>query len=535
MKRSELFTIFYKDGWAWLTVTPPPPGGHMVYPEEILGRLKLLGIPPVRKQQLYTIIESAAGTPQRLVPWPEGEQHGPRITLTVSKDAMSAILTIDEGKSGGEPLSVAFLTKALKKAGVIFGIKEDNLQTAVENTLFGQPIVAAEGTYPVHQISSKPEYFFETDRGKPFKELSYNRMDLRELNFIQNKKKGELLARLSDPVHPADGQDVYGNVISAKTDSGAAALRGGKGTERSLDGNEIRAAVDGNVKLKGGTVIVEPLITVENVDYSNGNMDFNGAIDIRGRVADGFTIRAEGDIQIGKSVSRVHITSGGDMILKAGISGNDEGTLVCGGDLYARYIENAEVECRGNLYVEEAVMHSKIKADGDIILAGKRAEIFGGTVVAGGSIICKKLGNINEPFTELHVGMLPETYRALLHGEGEVKETASRLDELENKIRQLGNSLQKNKLDKETAVKISLAKAQLEQEYQALNDLYTVSIKHLHDVQRNLVLQRDAVLKVEQNIFGKVSVFFGMHKWVSSGKGNLKTTLTLKNGVIIEK
>ena len=360
-------------------------------------------------------------------------------------------------------------------------------------------------------------------------------MDLRELNFIQNKKKGELLARLSNPVHPADGRDVYGNVISAKTDSGTAVLRGGKGTERNLDGNEIRAAIDGNVKLKGGTVIVEPLITVDNVDYSNGNMDFNGAIDIKGRVADGFTIRAEGDIQIGKSVSRVHITSGGDMILKAGISGNDEGTLICEGDLYARYIENAVVKCRGNLYVEEAIMHSRIKADGDIILAGKRAEIFGGSIVAGGSVFCKKLGNINEPPTELHVGMLPETYRSILHGERAVKETASRLDELEIKIRQLGNSLQKNRLDRETAEKISLAKAQLEKEFRILNNLYTERVRKLHDVQRNLVLQRDAVLKVEQNIFGKVSVFFGMHKWVSSGKGTLKTTLTLKNGVIIEK
>ncbi len=535
MKKSERFDIFYKDGWAWLTVFPPPPGRRTVYPEEILGRLKLLGITAVRKQQLYTILESSAGTPQKLVPWPEGEQRAPRISLTVSKDAMSAMLTISEGRAGGEPLSAVFLTKALKKAGVIFGIKEDNLQTAVDNALFGQPIVAAEGTYPVHQISAKPEYFFETDRGKPFKELSYNRMDLRELNFIQNKKKGELLARLSDPVHPADGRDVYGNVISAKTDSGTAVLRGGKGTERNLDGNEIRSAIDGNVKLKGDTVIVEPLITVENVDYSNGNMDFNGAIDIKGRVADGFTIRAEGDIQIGKSVSRVHITSGGDMILKAGISGNDEGVLVCEGDLYARYIENAEIKCRGNLYVEEAIMHSKIKADGDIILAGKRAEIFGGSIVAGGSVICKKLGNINEPPTELYVGMLPETYRSLLQSDQEVKETASRLDEYELKIRQLGNSLQKNRLDRETAEKISLAKTQLEKEYSILNSLYTERVRQLHDVQRNLVLQRDAVLKVEQNIFGKVSVFFGMHKWSSSGKGNLKTTLTLKDGVIIEK
>ncbi len=535
MKHSESFSIYYREGWAWLTVYPTPPGRHRVYPEEILGKLKLLGVPPVRRQQLYAVIDSASGTPEKLVPWPEGEQRGPRITLNVSEDAMSAVVTIHEGKPGGEPLSTEFLLNILKKRDITYGIQENNLRSAAEQKLFGQPIVAAAGSYPVHQVSSKPEYFFETDRGKPFKELSYDRIDLRELNFIQNKQKGDLLARLGDPVHPVDGRTVYGTVVPAERDSGAAAFKAGKGTELSGDGKEIRAVTDGNVKLTGNTVFVEPLITVEDVDYSNGNMNFNGAIDIKGRVADGFTIQADGDLQIGKSVSRVHITSGGDMVLKAGISGNDEGVLNCGGDLYARYIENAVVRCTGSLFVEEAIMHSDIKAGGDIILAGKRAELFGGTVVAGGNIICRKLGSINEPPTELHVGMSPETYRSLLRRTVEVREAAAGLDDLELKIRQLKNSLQTNRVQGETAEKLSRAKIQLEGEYSTLNNLYADKIKQLHEAQRALVTKEGAELRVEQNVFGKVTVYFGTHKWVSTGKGTLRTTLVLKNGVIIEK
>lgn len=535
MKQNESFIIYYREGWAWLTVFPSTPGGKPVYPEDVQGKCKLLGIPSVRKQQLYRIIETASGIPEKLSPWPEGKTLGPNILIKVSEDGMSVVITISEEKPGGEPLSLDLLKNTLKEKGIIFGIQEDNLNTAVREALYNQPIIAATGKFPIHQIPSKPEYTFETDRGKPFKEREYNRIDLRELNFIQNKLKGDLLARLTEPVHPAQGRDVYGRSVAADIKADTAVLKAGMGAQIIEDGKEVRAVNNGNVKLSGNMIIVEPLIQVKNVDYTNGNMDFNGAVDIEGRIADGFTVKARGDIQVGKSVSKVFISSGGDMILKAGIAGNDEGVLFCGGDLYARYIENASVQCTGNIYVEEAIMHSQVKAGKDIILAGKRAEIFGGTVIAGGSVICKKLGNVNEPPTELHIGMIPEKYSSLLFLENEVKEIALRIDDNELKIRQIQNSAKNNSLNQETKIKLSLAETQLKKESDLLNKLYSSKVKQLHDIKRNILLKKNVELRVDQKIFGKVTVYFGTHKWTSSGKGTLKTTLGFSHGSIVEK
>ena len=535
MKQDEPFTIFYKDGWAWLTVYPFNKRRKPVYPEDIQGKLKLLGIPSVRRRQIYTHLETTTGIPKKLTPWPEGKNLGPQINLNISDDAITATISIKEEKPGGEPLSAEMIINSLKEHGIIFGIQENAIKNAVKGQRYNQPIVVAAGIFPIHQKSAKPHYFFETDRGKPFKKLSFDRIDLRELNFIQNKKKDDLLVELIDPVHPIDGKDVYGKNIAADRSYEVSALQAGDGAVVSPDGTEIRALRNGNVKLVGGILIVEPLITVTEIDYSNDNMDFNGAIDIQGRVADGFTVKATGDIQIGKSVSRVHISSGGDMILKAGISGNDEGTLICGGDLYARYIENAIVQCKGNLYVEEALMHSKIKADGDIILAGKRAEIFGGEVLAGGSVVCKKLGNINEPSTILHAGVCINDYSKLLRMEEEVKKYAAEMDELETKIRQLHTALKKTITDQNIVFKIENTLKQLAIQNTEASQAYGRSSRQLHEIKRTITVQKEARVVVEQKIFGKVSIYFGIHKWVSSGKGTLKTILQLKNDDIIEK
>ncbi len=264
----------------------------------------------------------------------------------------------------------------------------------------------------------------------------------------------------------------------------------GEGALLAEDGKSITAEIDGNVRLSEGAVTVDKLIAVENVDYSNGNMDFNGSIDISGRIADGFTVKAAGDVQIGKSLSRVDISCEGDLILKAGISGNDEGKIYCGGNLYAKYIESANVTCRGNIIVEEAVMHSRIKADGDILLTGKRAEIFGGRICAGGNIKCKKLGSINEPVTEIFPGVDIERFSLLEEHQDAVSSMNKRLNELDTTLRQLKNALLKVEDQEIPRQKVLTAIDQLSAESEEINKRLSNELRDLHELKKDLTAMK---------------------------------------------
>ena len=534
MKKDGSFQIFYKDGTAFLTVFPREEGGRPVYYEEIQGKLKLLEIPPVRKQTVFEILDEAAGEPRPLTAWPDGEKRGPVIRVTVGEGGLEADISAEPEKTGGEPLSLELLEKALEKEGIVYGIQKDSLRALISRGLFGVPVPAARGEAAVNRQPARVEYLFSTVRGKPFLEKEYQRIDLRELNFIQNCRAGDLLARLLEPVPPKNGRDIYGREIPADLSGEPPLFQAGEGAELSADGKAITARVDGNVKLENARVVVEPVITVADVDYSNGNMDYNGALDIQGRIADGFSVTAKGDIQIGKSVSRVRIESGGDMLLKAGISGNDEGELICRGDLYARYIENARVICRGNLFVEEAIMHSRVRVEKDIILTGKRAEIFGGRLVAGGTIRCKKLGSLNEPQTELYLGVALEDFSRLEELETLLQEENRLLDEVDTKLRQLRHGAAKEEpgplLDK-----LALAIRQMEEQAGELNSGISEKLRELHERRRELKIRETSRMEAEQRVFGQVTVHFGPLLWHSPQGGTYRTALEVRQGKIVEK
>lgn len=535
MSSEGTFQIYYKDGYACLTVYPKSQSGRTVYPEEIMGRFKILEIHSIRRQKILDIIEGESGMPVPVAAWPEGEKLGPQISLEAAEDRMSASVVISPAKQGGEPLSVNMLRNFLKKKKIVFGIDTEVLKTIVLKQIYNQPVKIAFGIEAVDEQPPTPEYFFETDRGKPFKELEYQRIDLKELNFIENRIAGSTLALLGKPVLPVDGTDIYGNKLPAKRGAPPPSFAAGPGARMSEDNIKITAEIDGNAKLLDGRVIIEPLIAVENVDYSNGNMDFNGSIDVGGRVSDGFELRARGDIQIGKSVSKVDISAGGDIILKAGISGNDEGRIICDGDLYARYIESAHIICRGNVFVEEAIMHSDIKAGGDIILTGKRAEIFGGSLLAGGSVKCKKIGSINEPVTELFIGIDLDTFSRLEGLQNSVKKNTDRINELDTQIRQIRIALKKQDNQEVSAEKLAAALQQLEKESGIINTKITDSVKLLHELKRSIEINETSELSAEQQIYGKVHVYFNNLRWDSPNKGTGKTLLLVKQGKLLEK
>jgi len=527
------FSLFYKKGWAWLTVFPPAGKGKPVYSEEIENKMKVLKIPRVPMRVLRDIIAAASASPEHLVEWPEGDLLTATIRVSVDEVAMTARVIVDAPKKGAAPPTSEEIFEALKRQDVIHGIDRSAIAHIVGYQDYGKSIIIAQGTSPIHGEDRKVVYHFNVNRGKPYREMEFDRIDLKELDFIENKLKGDLLASLAPSVRPINGSTVTGISIPAMPPGEGESLMAGQNTFLDHEQNKIFAKEDGNAKISEiGEVTIENVVVVENVNYETGNIHFDGSVVIKGSIADGFVVEAGGDIQVGKGVGKAVLKAGGNILLKAGMSGNGEGSIECEGNLFAKYLESAKVVCHGNLFVEEAIMHSHINVWKNCILNGKRAEVIGGAAIVGGTLWCKKLGNMYDVPTFAAVATRPPLLLEYRDVQKKLSALQTDLDAAETRLSQFEKIAEKGHHGGDE--KILQAKTQVQDQVRDL----TAEIAELHHrlpaLRESLVAKRDCMLVVEDSIFRGATIVFGKQEFRVPDNGLRKTILRAGEREIME-
>lgn len=523
------FDLFYKDGYANLIVYPPKEKGLPVYPEEIRSRMKLLNIPRVRMQNIIEIIEEGSALPVKLIEWPGGVLLSSKLTLSISEDSMEVEAILSPPKPGGGELSLKDVFHELEKAGIQKGIDEDMIIRVLGEQMFGTSFLIAKGKRPVTGREAVIQYYFETQRYKPFKEMQYGRINLKELNYIQNCDAGDLLAELKPAIPAEPGFDVFGNSFPAQTEGEPAQLKAGENAV--LDGEKIFAQIKGNVILKDDAVEVEELVTVENIDYETGNIDFDGSVEVKGTIADGFTLKATGDIQIGKGIGRSFIESGRSVVLKSGVNGDREGKITCGGNLLSRYIESCTISCRGDLLVEEVIMNSQIDTGGSLILTGNRAELIGGFSIIAKNLQCRKIGNLYDARTIVMLGVEPElieNFYSLKKTLDNLREKIDKLDEQKTQLKALKPS------DQESAVKVLNALEQIESDIVATSRGILDKTRDLQFLKEKIIADPKSYILAEDRIFRGTRITFGLQDHPVPDKGISSSLIYRKGKEIIE-
>jgi uncharacterized protein (DUF342 family) len=524
--RDKDFVIVYHKGWAMLRVSPEELQTRKVYVEDVSNRMKLLSITRVRKKLIQEILDRASGQDEPLAPWPEGKQYSARVDITLTEDQLEAHAFVHPPRPGGEELTMDMLHQALEEALVLHGLELKQMETMVQQGLYNRRLLIAQGKLPVQGQAGRVKYHFITEK-KPFKELRYRRIDLKELNFIQNRKAGDLLAELVLPVAPQDGIRVTGEVISAQPAGPDEKLIPGDNVR--LEDNKIFAVLDGNACLKSRKVTIEPLLSLQNVDYSNGNIDFDGSVVIKGTIADGFEVKATGDIEVGKCIGRVKIHAQGSLMLKSGVNGDKEAMIFCGGDCWSRYIEGAELICRGNLLVLESVMHSRLSVWGNVMLVGGRAELMGGSLLVQGSLWCRKLGGLYEPPTSVIIGVSPELLQQYTKLLQQIKMKAKLLDSADLSVADLKKHPQGFRDSQDKALDYYEDQVrQLSQELGLLN-------KKSHQLKEEALPREGSLLVVEDRIYGGVHLSFGFQEYPIGNNGAKQLVLRCIQGVLKER
>jgi len=108
-------------------------------------------------------------------------------------------------------------------------------------------------------------------------------------------------------------------------------------------------------------------------------------------VPDDFEVTADQGIEIGGTVEACVLRSDQAISLHGGMSGKGKGRIECKGVLSARFLNEVEVYCSGDVLVQKEIMNAKVYSLGRVII--REGGIVGGEVVALKGILCQSAGS----------------------------------------------------------------------------------------------------------------------------------------------
>jgi uncharacterized protein len=357
------------------------------------------------------------------------------VNIEISGDELSALAFIMPPQGWGKPVDVPAVKSALAAAGVVFGlVNNERIDTFVDEAkLVPVEFMAAIGTQPGHGTDATLEFLWDRATGGMPKEAA-GAVDLRELNIVKSVTKGSVIARRVPPTRGEEGVTVTGRKVAGEWGADVA-VKAGANVTVSEDGNEFIAGIDGSPKFAGDVLSVDPVYTVGgDVDYSIGNINFAGAIEIRGSIHDGFIVKAEGNITVWGNIQACEVVSGGDVIVKNGIITRREGTVSARGSVFAKFIENSDVEAEKDVVVERAVINSSVRSNGAVMCISKEGKIMGGDIMAYQEIKAKHLGTENETTTILRSGYKYESYLKLAETELKLEKVLLEINSLQKSL-----------------------------------------------------------------------------------------------------
>jgi len=435
----------------------------------------------------------------------------PFFELEILPSKLEAYVNVIEPLEAGD-FNADDLKSFLQDNKIVYGIKEDAIQNIFREEKYIERILIAKGDEVDHGQDGEIKYYFET-KIKP-KEDEHGNLDFKELTLIQNVEKDQKIAEAIPPVKGNEGCDIFGENIPPK-DVIAAALPPGKNVYADPNNpNILLAAIDGNVKLRGKNIDVNPVFLVkENVDFETGNIDFLGSVFIKGDVKSGFSVKAKHDIQINGIVEDAILEAGGEILLKGGFVGKGEGKITAQGKVIAQFCDNQQIFCEGDIEIHDYVMHSHIETKGNLTVTSQTGLIVGGEIYALKGIVAKITGNDNYTQTAIFIGVDKETMERIK----ELRELLLKNSENKNEINKAFSALSELKykmktLPKEKEMlfeKVVQTRVKIEEEERLL-------IEEIEELEAKLGEYKNSMLKVLDTVYpGTVVTIYNRHTEVN--------------------
>ncbi len=354
-----------------------------------------------------------------------GEIRDFSFTISFSNDRMEAYLAVEQPYGGAAP-NAELIWKAIQEKGIIHGIVPEEVEKSIQ-AMDGRERTIARGEKPqpgknavfTSLLPDKkiPEAVVETDQWRGVEDSDFS--------DLLSVEAGMPVMQRTPATAGIGGCNVLGKEVPAKQGEDIHFTPGLKGVEvDQLNSNLLIAKVSGQpIRVPYG-IYIEPLLTLENVDLSTGNINFSGSLQIRGNVTAGMKVRAKNDIFIGGVVESAEIQAEGSITVAGGIIGRGEkekgknsgkwiAFLRCDGRAAVRFAENAHIESGESILVQDSSLNSTLICSEKLVIGSQRSSkglLAGGSCHAGLRIETRVLGIVTEVQTDVLVGIDPTAY-----------------------------------------------------------------------------------------------------------------------------
>lgn len=388
------------------------------------------------KRQAETQRQEEAESSEEAAPREESEPEEAGICrIYISDDGMAAWMFLFPPFPPQEKVEREEITRSMEDGGVTTGIDA----AAVDYLCLEQPyfelVPFACGTPCVEGTDGSVKELYPRQLSNEVKINDNGTADYHTRNFMQPIKKGDVICEVIPPQEGVAGVRVDGRALPPRPVKAVKAVIGAN-TALTEDGRQVIAKIDGHLEFQSAFLVRSSLEIGGDVDYSTGDIDYQGDVHIRGSVRAGFSVRATGAVVVDGMVEAARIEAGGDVIVASGILGDNRALIKSGSNVRAKYLENCAVYAGKSVYTDCAIA-SQIGSDDSIVVTTGRGTVIGGTITAGKAIRTHIVGSNSGRKTCLVLGILSYTERVRQDSETALQDIEKERQELDKQIQNL--------------------------------------------------------------------------------------------------
>jgi uncharacterized protein (DUF342 family) len=342
------------------------------------------------------------------------QQSGVHASVALDAKNLAARVVIPRSVDP-QTVSMQLLTSLARERGVEMSLAaEQRLSEIVQRAkLSAEPIdeVFLQATLPIHGEAAYIEWAPGFNPAAPDeREHDRSKADDGKVDYYAHQSfvrvtREDHVATIHEPTPGTDGRDVTGRTIPANPGK-PLALTIDPSLLKLPDGR-VLGQLDGLLSFDGKKLKVDPILEIQGtVDFSTGNIDFDGDVVIRRDIRDKFRVRASQNVTIEGLIDASHIDCGGNLSARRGVAGRGEGTLAVRGDAHIGYLDAVTGNIEGSLHFAKEMMHCTLSIGGNLVSDVGR--VIGGRVTVAGDVRVAELGSESETPTVLRLTAVPD-------------------------------------------------------------------------------------------------------------------------------